>query len=134
MQEETGLSLLELIITSSLVLLCTAYTATQLSGRPDIMALAKHVERFLQTNWVRAISDEEDISISLSPNMITRFGPHGEQEQLTFPRRIRLLSSHSKINFYASGVASPASFDLALGQTRCKFAIALRGRIRHVCT
>lgn len=133
MRNQSAFTLLEFIITCSIVAVCALCAFHSKSTPHKLLESAKEVERFLRLAWIRALADESDLQVALTARELKRLGPANEIEKLSLPPLITLKATSQLLNFYASGVASPTSFTLNQGSQICYFNISLRGRIRHDC-
>lgn len=84
------------------------------------------VTRIIGLAEVRSSFEETPYLMSLSENEITLRSPHAKGYSWTLPLGLQITSDN--LNFYPSGVVSPATIELRRGPSLCRLSISLRGR------
>lgn len=84
-----------------------------------------------------AVQEERDLELLLSKYgyqlRISESCEVREKRKFVSPVHLLLDAETLVLNFYGSGVSTPASLSITDGSTTCKVILSLRGRVRMEC-
>jgi prepilin-type N-terminal cleavage/methylation domain-containing protein len=142
---ESGFSLLEVLVTISIVATTCAIAIPQLASRSARLSLineATSIRLFLERCQTLALSSRQAVEVIISQNKLLAIYQNPAAFSLN-PLHTYTLKAGSNIEnnkgpsrsivFYPSISASPDSFTITRSTHSCSIIISLRGRIRHVC-
>ena len=135
-----GFSLLELLVALAFLMLLVGISApsiASLRGKSKLQREAERLRSTLTALSLRAVQQEDDAMLLVNKESYTaRFSKTPKRRALfreIIPPVKLLSSSREIITFYKSGVATPATFELGDGASRCTLRLSLRGRVASSC-
>lgn len=137
---QNGFSVIEALVTMSILGILTALAAPQFSSYATKLTLrseASRVRLFLERSAAYAITSRETVEIEVSRTMLAALRPGGAQRDLHTLRhntQLKLPSGETTtVLLYPTITASPATLVLTKGGLSCSVIVSLRTRVRIVC-
>lgn len=135
-----GFSLIETLVTVSILGILTALAAPQFSSHAKKLTLRSEASRlrlFLERCAAYALASREPIEIKASRSILTALRPGRDQlglHTLYHNTQLKMPSGDTTtIVFYPTTSASPSTLLLTKGGVSCSIIISLRTRVRVSC-